>query len=83
VSVLERGARVAVIAFHSLEDRIVKRAFKRLEGECICPPGLPVCACGAKEIVKVLTSRPVTATEDEVNRNPRSRSAKLRVAEKI
>ena len=83
VSVLERGARVAVIAFHSLEDRIVKRAFRRLEGECVCPPGLPVCACGAKRIVKILTGRPVTATEDEVNRNPRSRSAKLRVAEKL
>ena len=83
VSVLERGARIAVIAFHSLEDRIVKRAFKRLEGECVCPPGLPVCACGAKRIVKILTGRPVTATEDEVDRNPRSRSAKLRVAERL
>ena len=83
VSVLERGARIAVIAFHSLEDRIVKRAFKRLEGECVCPPGLPVCACGVKRIVKILTGRPVTATEDEVDRNPRSRSAKLRVAEKL
>jgi 16S rRNA (cytosine1402-N4)-methyltransferase len=83
VSVLEPGARIAVIAFHSLEDRIVKRAFRRLEGECVCPPGLPVCACGAKRIVKILTGRPVTATEDEVDRNPRSRSAKLRVAEKL
>ena len=83
VGVLERGARIAVIAFHSLEDRIVKRAFKRLEGECVCPPGLPVCACGAKRIVKILTGRPVTATEDEIDRNPRSRSAKLRVAEKL
>ena len=83
VSVLERGARIAVIAFHSLEDRIVKRAFKRLEGECVCPPGLPVCACGAKRIVKILTGRPVTATEDEVDLNPRSRSAKLRVVEKL
>ena len=80
---LEHGARIAVIAFHSLEDRIVKRAFRRLAGECTCPPGLPVCACGAKEIVKVLTGRPVTASEDEVKRNPRSRSAKLRVAEKL
>jgi len=83
VDVLESGARIAVISFHSLEDRIVKRAFRRLEGECTCPPGLPVCACGAKEIVKVLTGRPVTASEDEVKRNPRSRSAKLRVAEKL
>jgi len=80
--VLEPGARIAIIAFHSLEDRIVKRAFRRLEGECTCPPAMPVCACVSKEIVTILTSRPVTATEEEIERNPRSRSAKLRVAEK-
>src|SRR5882762_9764242 len=67
VSVLEPAARIAVISFHSLEDRIVKRAFRRLEGECVCPPGLPVCACGAKTVVTILTGRPVTATEDEVH----------------
>ena len=83
VSVLESGSRVAIISFHSLEDRIVKRAFRRLEGECTCPPNLPVCGCGAKEIVNVLTNRPVTASEEEIARNPRSRSAKLRVAEKL
>ncbi|HEY2094604.1 MAG TPA: 16S rRNA (cytosine(1402)-N(4))-methyltransferase RsmH [Thermoanaerobaculia bacterium] len=83
VSVAERGARVAVISFHSLEDRIVKRAFRRLKGECVCPPGLPVCGCGVQEIVKVLTGRPLTASDEEVNRNPRSRSAKLRVAERL
>ncbi len=83
VSVLEPGARIAVISFHSLEDRIVKRALRRLEGECTCPPGLPVCACGAKRQVTVLTHRPVTASEEEIDRNPRSRSAKLRVAEKV
>jgi len=83
VSVLEKGSRVAIISFHSLEDRIVKRAFRRLEGECTCPPNLPVCGCGAKEIVDVLTRRPVTASEEEIARNPRSRSAKLRVAEKL
>jgi 16S rRNA (cytosine1402-N4)-methyltransferase len=82
VSVLESGARVAIISFHSLEDRIVKRAFRRLEGECTCPPNLPVCGCGAKAIVNVLTGRPVTASEEEEARNPRARSAKLRVAEK-
>jgi len=82
VSVLESGARIAIISFHSLEDRIVKRAFRKLEGECICPPGMPVCGCGAQEIVKILTGRPVTASEEEVTRNPRSRSAKLRIAEK-
>ena len=83
VEMLESGARIAVIAFHSLEDRIVKRALRRLEGECTCPPNMPVCACGAREVVKVLTGRPVTASEEEVKRNPRSRSAKLRVAEKV
>ena len=83
VSVLEPGARIAVISFHSLEDRIVKRAFRRLEGECTCPPNLPVCGCGAKEIVEIVTGRPVTASEEEETRNPRARSAKLRVAEKL
>ena len=83
VELLEPKARIAVISFHSLEDRIVKRALRRLEGECTCPPNLPVCACGAKEVVEILSSRPVTASEEEVQRNPRSRSAKLRVAEKV
>src|SRR3954462_1804343 len=83
VEVLEPEARIAIISFHSLEDRIVKRALRRLEGECTCPPNLPVCGCGAKEVVEILTSRPVTASEEEVQRNPRSRSAKLRVAEKL
>ncbi|HYI12790.1 MAG TPA: 16S rRNA (cytosine(1402)-N(4))-methyltransferase RsmH [Thermoanaerobaculia bacterium] len=83
VSVLESGARAAIISFHSLEDRIVKRAFRRLEGECTCPPNMPVCGCGAQEIVEILTGRPVTASEEEEQRNPRARSAKLRVAEKI
>jgi 16S rRNA (cytosine1402-N4)-methyltransferase len=82
VGALEQGARIGVISFHSLEDRIVKRAFRRLEGECTCPPNMPVCGCGAKEIVKILTGRPLTASEEEKERNPRSRSAKLRVAEK-
>lgn len=83
VSVLEEGARAAIISFHSLEDRIVKRAFRRLEGECVCPPNLPVCGCGAKAVIEILTGRPVTASEEEMLRNPRSRSAKLRVAEKL
>ncbi|HSP35912.1 MAG TPA: 16S rRNA (cytosine(1402)-N(4))-methyltransferase RsmH [Thermoanaerobaculia bacterium] len=83
VSVLEPHARIAVIAFHSLEDRIVKLAFRRLEGECVCPPGMPVCGCGAKATVKVLTRHPLTAAEEEIERNPRSRSAKLRVAERV
>jgi 16S rRNA (cytosine1402-N4)-methyltransferase len=83
VSVLEPHARIAVISFHSLEDRIVKLAFRRLEDPCTCPPGMPVCGCGAKAIVKTLTGRPLTASEEEIDRNPRSRSAKLRIAEKL
>ena len=83
VDVLEPGARIAVIAFHSLEDRIIKQAFRRLEGECVCPPDLPVCGCGAKEVVKILTRRPQVPTALEQGKNPRSRSAKLRVAEKL
>jgi 16S rRNA (cytosine1402-N4)-methyltransferase len=83
VSLLEPGARVAIISFHSLEDRIVKRAFRRLEGECTCPPNLPICACGAKSVVTALTHRPVVASSEEVAANPRARSAKLRVAEKV
>jgi 16S rRNA (cytosine1402-N4)-methyltransferase len=82
VSVLETGARVGIISFHSLEDRIIKRAFRRLEGECTCPPNMPVCGCGAKTLVEILTGRPITASEEEMQRNPRSRSAKLRVAER-
>jgi len=82
VSVLEPSGRIAVISFHSLEDRIVKRALRRLEGECTCPPGLPVCACGKQELVTIVTRHPLTASEDEIARNPRSRSAKLRVAER-
>jgi 16S rRNA (cytosine1402-N4)-methyltransferase len=80
---LEPGARIAIISFHSLEDRIVKRTFRRLGGECRCPRWVPVCACGAVAKVEVLTRRPITASEEEQDRNPRSRSAKLRVAERI
>lgn len=80
---LEPEARVAIIAFHSLEDRVVKHAFRRLEGRCECPRWVPVCVCGAEASVRVLTRRPVEADDEELARNPRSRSAKLRVAEKI
>lgn len=83
VSRLKEGGRIAVIAFHSLEDRIVKQTFRRLEGECTCPPNLPVCGCGAKQIVRHLGRRPIVAGEDETVRNPRARSARLRVAEKV
>jgi 16S rRNA (cytosine1402-N4)-methyltransferase len=77
------GGRIAIISFHSLEDRIVKQTMRELEGICTCPPGLPVCACGVRQVVKVLTHRPVTAREEEVKANPRARSAKLRVAETL
>ena len=83
VSVLEPGARVAIISFHSLEDRIVKRAFRRLAGECVCPPNMPVCGCGAKALVDIVTGRPVTASDEEIKRNPRARSAKMRVATRV
>lgn len=76
------GGRIAVISFHSLEDRIVKRLFRRLEGECTCPPALPVCGCGAVQVIETLTGRPVVASDGEAAQNPRSRSARLRVAEK-
>ena len=75
------GGRIAIISFHSLEDRIVKLAFSRAAGRCECPPRLPVCICGATASVRVLTPKPLVATEDETNQNPRSRSARLRVVE--
>jgi len=80
---LKSTARIVIISFHSLEDRIVKRTFRRLEGQCVCPPRMPYCRCGAKQIVKVLSKRPIEADRDEVQRNPRARSAKLRAAEKL
>jgi 16S rRNA (cytosine1402-N4)-methyltransferase len=83
VARLERGGRVAVISYHSLEDRIVKDAFRRDSGVCLCPPRLPACVCGARKALEVLTRRPIRPSEAEVDRNPRSRSARLRVAEKV
>jgi 16S rRNA (cytosine1402-N4)-methyltransferase len=77
------GGRIAVISFHSLEDRIVKRTLRKLEGECVCPPGMPVCGCGAVAEVRIITRRPARADDEEVERNARARSAKLRVAERV
>ena len=79
---LKPGGRICVITFHSLEDRIVKRCFKTLENPCICPPKAPICTCGRKPVVKVLAGGAVVPSKEEIERNPRSRSAKLRVAEK-
>lgn len=83
VDVLRPGGRVAVISYHSLEDRIVKRHFVRCERPCTCPRDLPECACGKKPTLKIVTRRVVTPGDAEVAANPRARSAKLRVAEKL
>lgn len=79
---LKPGGRICVITFHSLEDRIVKRCFKTLENPCICPPKAPVCTCGRKPVVRVLAGGAIAPSGEETERNPRARSAKLRVAEK-
>jgi len=83
IGILRPGARIGVIAFHSLEDRIVKGVFRSLTGQCSCPPGLPICVCGAEPTVRLVRSRAIEASEEEVDRNPRSRSARLRVAERV
>lgn len=80
---LHSGGRLAVIAFHSLEDRIVKEFFRRESQDCICPPRLPVCACDHEAQLKEISRRPIRPSEDEQDENPRSQSAKLRVAEKL
>jgi len=77
------GGRLCIITFHSLEDRIVKQFMQEKARECICPPGFPVCTCGHHADLKVLTRKPVLPGEEECNSNPRARSAKLRVAEKL
>ena len=83
VDLLIPNGRFAGISFHSLEDRILKRELRRLSGHCECPPRLPVCSCGARKVVEVLTRRPVLPGAGEVDENPRARSAKLRAARKL
>ncbi len=80
---LKSGGRIAILTFHSLEDRIVKRAFKELETDCVCDKNLPVCVCGKKREINILTKHPTVAGEEELKTNGRAKSAKLRVAEKI
>jgi 16S rRNA (cytosine1402-N4)-methyltransferase len=79
---LKSGGRIAVISFHSLEDRIVKHTLRRLAGRCTCPPDFPVCRCNPQHVVEVLTRSPVRPDEEEIDRNPRARSARLRAAQK-
>ncbi len=80
---LKSGGRIAILTFHSLEDRIVKQAFNMLETDCVCPKTLPVCVCGKKKEIEIITKKPVTATVKEMAINTRSKSAKLRIAQKI
>jgi len=83
LSVLSQGGRLAVISFHSLEDRIVKEFMRAEAATCICPPGMPVCVCGKQATLRIVHRKPLKAGAEELTGNPRARSAKLRVAEKI
>lgn len=83
IDCLKPGGRLCIITFHSLEDRVVKNNFKINENPCTCPPNFPVCACGKKSKGRVITRKPIVATEEELNVNSRSQSAKLRIFEKI
>ena len=80
---LKKGGRIAILTFHSLEDRIVKEAFRQLEKPCTCPGNFPVCVCGKKPEIKIITRKPITASEEELEYNSRSKCAKLRIAERI
>ena len=82
VKALNKGGRIAIISFHSLEDRIVKNVFKDFETACICDKRFP-CVCNRKAVIKTLTNKPITATKEEMNENSRSKCAKLRIAEKL
>ena len=82
IDLLAEGGRICIITFHSLEDRIVKNAFRRNENPCTCPPSFPVCVCGKKSKGVVITRKPILPSEEEMKNNPRSSSAKLRIFEK-
>jgi 16S rRNA (cytosine1402-N4)-methyltransferase len=83
INFLAPGGRIAIISFHSLEDRIVKQFFKTESSDCICPPEKPVCTCDHRASIRILTRRPIRPTEQEIFNNPRARSARLRIAEKV
>ena len=83
IALLNPGGRIAIISFHSLEDRIVKQYFKQESQDCICPPEQPVCTCQHKASIRLITRHPIIPSDEEISANPRSRSAKLRVAEKL
>ena len=83
VPALRPGGRLAIITFHSLEDRLVKESFRKYSDGCTCPPDFPICVCGFVKTLEPVTSKPILPTQEEIDRNPRSRSAKLRVAEKL
>lgn len=83
IKLLASGGRIGVVSFHSLEDKIAKNLFNVEAKDCICPPQAPVCICGHKRSVRVVTRKPITASESELRLNPRARSAKLRIAEKL
>ena len=80
---LKRGGRICILTFHSLEDRIVKNAFRDLATDCVCDKSLPVCVCGKKKEIEIITHKPLTATPEELENNTRAKSAKLRIAERV